>query len=141
MSQQLPENIFYFDPQQIASLQQNWEAIMSLAMWGDVQSDQIGKAPRMRKRLLDLGESLQSFFSSKEWIEQPRQQLKSALGSSIKLRDSLSAFEASKKFIVKGDDLEAFIKACKTLEDELMSLLVQKENDWASALDSLGYSD
>jgi len=141
MSQQLPENIFKYSSSYIQSIQKQWENLMSLAMWGEIQSDKIGKSPRMRKRLLELGESIQSFFSSKDWVEQPRQQLKSALGSSIKLRDSLTAFKASVEFIVKGQDCAQFKQACTELEQELMSLLVEKENEWANALDSLGYSD
>ena len=114
---------------------------MSMAMWSSINSDKIGKLTRMRKRLLELGESIQSFFSDKDWIEQPRQQLKSALGSSIKLRDSLTAFLASVDFINTGVDVQAFLAASKKLEETLMELLIEKENIWATALDNMGYND
>lgn len=141
MTQQIPDDIFYFYPEKVDSIKKQWEAVMSLAIWGDLLSDQIGKTPRMRKRLLDLGESIKSYFAPKDWIDQPRQQLKSALGSSIKLRDSLEAFKTSRKLVVKGADIERFNATCETLEAELMELIVEFENKWAQALDSLGYDD
>jgi len=110
-------------------------------MWSSLNSDKIGKLTRMRKRLLELGESIQSFFSDKDWIAQPRQQLKSALGSSIKLRDGLTAFLVSVEFINTGTDVQTFLVASKALEQSLMEVLIEKENIWASALDNLGYDD
>ena len=137
----LPPNCFQYAPEQIDAIQAQWNQLMSMAMWSKINSDKIGKLTRMRKRLLELGESIQSFFSDKDWIAQPRQQLKSALGSSIKLRDSLTAFLASAEFINTGADVAAFLNASKALEQTLMELMIEKENIWATALDNLGYDD
>lgn len=132
---------FYINPEKIRDIQSHWERLMSLIVWGDIHSDQIGKLPRARKRLLEVGENIRSFTSSKEWISQPRQQLKSALGSSIKLRDSLSAFETSCSSLVSGTDLESFQSEKLALTTKLMDLLVECENRWAEQLDAMGYED
>lgn len=134
-------DLFYFDPEKIRIIQHRWERMMSLIVWGDIHSDQIGKLPRARKRLLEVGESIRSFIAPKDWIAQPRQQLKSALGSSIKLRDSLTAFESSCHTLVSGADLESFQIELNSFNAELMDLLVSCENKWAEKLDVMGYDD
>lgn len=114
---------------------------MALLMWGDLQSEQIGRVTRVRKRLLEVGESYRSFIAAKDWIDQPRQQLKSALGSSIKLRDSLGALESNAKAITRGQDLEQFHTLMTQLSTAIMALITESENKWAEQLDAMGYAD
>jgi len=126
---------FAFDEEKLKQLKAHWLDVMQLLMFGDVGSKKIGALPRSRKRLLEVGESFGSFISSKTWIDQPRQQLKSALGSSVKLRDSLSALGLVNKHITEGADAENYQQEVKALELGFMTLLMHHENLWASILD------
>ncbi len=121
----------------IHAIQQQWNTLMALLMWGDIGSDQVGRLTRARKRLLDTGEAIQSFFTSKDWISQPRQQLKSALGSSVRLRDSLEALQASCKALNRGADLAQFNLQLAKLQQTLLAIMVEHENRWALELDAL----
>ncbi|MDH5258313.1 MAG: hypothetical protein OEX07_09895, partial [Gammaproteobacteria bacterium] len=114
---------FEFDENQLNEIKEKWLDIVKLLMWGDVSSKKIGALPRSRKRVLEVGESFGSFVASKSWIEQPRQQLKSALGSSVKLRDSLSALGLVNKHITEGEEAETYQKQVVELELLIMELI------------------
>lgn len=118
-------------------LKGHWQSLMAHIMWKDVQSDQIGKLSRTSKRLLDLGESLRSYISAKDWINQPRQQLKSALGSSIKVRDSFESFKSNAELLNRGNDIDQFKSMMKQFESELFDILTLYENQWAEQLEAL----
>lgn len=132
---------FEFDNDNIEEIKEKWLDIVKLLMWGDVSSKKIGALPRSRKRMLEVGESFGSFISSKAWIEQPRQQLKSALGSSVKLRDSLSALGLVNKHITEGSDAKSYQKQVDEIEMLLMALIFKHENLWANLLESQSYDD
>jgi len=127
---------FDFDQKALEQIKQKWLEVVQLLMWGDVSSKKIGALPRSRKRVLEVGESFGSFISSKNWIVQPRQQLKSALGSSVKLRDSLSALQLVNKHITEGDEAETYQQIVDELDVLLMDLITQYEYQWAELLDS-----
>ena len=132
---------FEFDENQLNEIKEKWLDIVKLLMWGDVSSKKIGALPRSRKRVLEVGESFGSFVASKSWIEQPRQQLKSALGSSVKLRDSLSALGLVNKHITEGEEAETYQKQVVELELLIMELIFKHENLWANLLESQSYDE
>lgn len=127
---------FEFDAQRIDKIKEKWIDVMQLLMWCDVSSKKIGALPRSRKRVLEVGESFGSFISSKTWITQPRQQLKSALGSSVKLRDGLSALTLVNKHITEGADAAQYQLQVKALDEMLMELILEYEYKWADILES-----
>ena len=135
------ENAFDFNQAEVEAIKQQWQALINMVVWGDIQSNQIGKLPRLRKRVLEVGESFRSFIAPKDWIEQPRQQLKSALGSSIKLRDSLATMLTQAAAISGGKDFDAFKLQVAALDSSIQAIIGQYENEWANLLDSLGYED
>ena len=132
---------FEFDDERIEEIKTKWLDTLKVLMWGDVSSKKIGALPRSRKRLLEVGESLVSFISSKAWIEQPRQQLKSALGSSVKLRDGISALAVVNKHITEGEDAINYQQQVRELEEMLMELILKHENLWADLLESQSHED
>ena len=132
---------FEFNDEKLKEIKSKWIEVMQLLMWCDVSSKKIGALPRSRKRVLEVGESFGSFISSKAWIEQPRQQLKSALGSSVKLRDSLSALSLVNKHITEGDDAGKYQQLVSELDELLMELILKYEYKWADILDKQNDDD
>jgi len=132
----LIEQSFQFSENQINDIKLKWRETMELLLWGDVSAKKIGALPRSRKRMLEVGESLASFISSKSWIEQPRQQLKSALGSSVKLRDSLSALKLVSKHLLEGEQAATYQLHVEQLEKLIMDLILFHEAKWAEILDN-----
>ena len=127
---------FEFDVDQIQKIKNKWLDVVQLLMWCDVHSKKIGALPRSRKRVLEVGESFGSFISSKAWIPQPRQQLKSALGSSVKLRDGLSALALVNKHITEGSEASKYQQLVKELDEMLMALILEYEYKWAELLEA-----
>ena len=125
-----------FEPSQVLSLKQYWRTLMDLCVWGQLESGKLGALPRLRKRVLEMGENLASLFGNREWIPQPHQQLKSALGTSVKVRDSLLALERSAVLVEKGADYAEFEKTLIAFRDELLGMLERHEAEWASLLES-----
>jgi len=134
-----PENVksaFELDEKQIETIKQRWSSLLEVVMWLDVASTKIGALPRARKRVLEVGESFRSFIASKDWIDQPRQQLKSALGASVKLRDSLTALKTVSVHINQGDEVDQYHSALSEFDELIMNFIVPLENQWAELLDS-----
>ncbi|MGH8747266.1 MAG: hypothetical protein ACREUK_12350, partial [Burkholderiales bacterium] len=73
------DRVLACDARWLAALRRNWLALADLALWGGAQSSKLGALPRLRKRILELGERLASLGASRSWIPQPRERLKSAL--------------------------------------------------------------
>ena len=127
---------FEFDNNKIQEIKDKWLEVVQLLMWCDVSSKKIGALPRSRKRILEVGESFGSFISSKQWVPLPRQQLKSALGSSVKLRDGLSALAIVNKHITEGNDANTYQQLVKELDGMLMALILEYEYKWAELLEN-----
>lgn len=125
-----------FDPQRILGLQQQWQSLMLVTVWGKLESTKIGALPRLRKRVLETGENLVSLFANRDWISQPHQQLKSALGTSVKLRDSLLSLERAAVTVEKGEDFPAFEQAIMAFRQDIVTLLEEYEAAWAELLES-----
>lgn len=124
-----------FDPAEVASLRQAWLRLLDLAVWGDLVSSKIGALPRLRKRLLETGEDLRSLVADRQWIPQPRERLKSALGSSVKLRDGLLNLERAAVLLDGGADFAVFERALMTWREALLRFIEVHEQRWAGLLD------
>ncbi len=129
------EQLLQFDPGQLAGLRQQWLRLMDLVVWEELNFDRLGALPRLRKRLLEVGENLRSLTADRAWIPQPRERLKSALGSSIKLRDSLLALERAAKGLTGGAAAAEFERELLAFRQALLVLVEQHEYRWADRLD------
>lgn len=125
-----------FDPAWIAELRARWLALVETAVWDDPAMQRLGDAPRLRKRLLELGERLKSLTADRGWIPHPRERLKSALATAAGVRESLAAVEGLLAGLAAGpaaDGLrEQFINLCAAVE----VVLPDRENTWAAVLDA-----
>ncbi|MHB8563270.1 MAG: hypothetical protein ACYDDA_04845 [Acidiferrobacteraceae bacterium] len=113
-----------------------WLRLLDLAVWGDLKGANLGAVSRVRKRVLELGEKWRSVFNRRDWIPQPREQIKSALASAASLRDSLLLLErASKEIDEGGSDFPEFERLLIALHKAVTGPLRERENDWANAMD------
>ena len=114
-------------------MRQHWTALVALAVLGDVKARQVGALPRLRRKVLDLGERLRSVLADREWIPQPRDQLKNALASTLSLRETLAQVEAGAADLDGGSELEALRAELAALGAGLAAL-EPRMNAWASLL-------
>jgi len=124
------------DPAWVAELRVQWTALMEMAVWGEVKSSRMGAATRMRKRLLDVGEKLRSLAADRDWIPDPRAQVKNALGSAFSLKDALLQFERAAQDMDGGNDSARFGAYVVQLHQLVLTRLPELENTWAALLDS-----
>lgn len=124
------------DAQWVAALQAHWRELIDVAVWGDLNLVRLGAAPRLRKRLLELGERLKSLTASRTWIPHPREQLKSALAAALGVRETLAAVEAVLPELAPGPDATRFAATCQALRALLEHHLPAHENAWAQLLDA-----
>jgi len=136
ITQQAVSAALKFDPAQIAQLRQQWSELVTQAVWADLQLGKIGALPRLRKRILELGEVLASLFADRSWIPQPREQLKNALGTSLKLRDALLDLERSAVLLSGGVDRDSFEQALLAFRQDLLRALEYYEAQWAALLET-----
>lgn len=124
------------DQKILADLRQQWLHLMDDSVWAILRFEKIGMLARMRKRLLETGEALAQMTASKEWIPQPREQLKSVLGCSLKLRDALTALERTVKELKPDEDGEVFGREVIQFRQSLIAFIEPLEYRWADILDS-----
>lgn len=124
------------DAQWVAALQAQWRELIDVAVWGELNLPRLGAAPRLRKRLLELGERLKSLTTSRTWIPHPREQLKSALAAALGVRETLAAVEAALPELAPGPDATRFAATCQALHALLERHLPAHENAWAQLLDA-----
>ncbi|MDE2089206.1 MAG: hypothetical protein KGJ12_04225 [Gammaproteobacteria bacterium] len=129
------ERSFDFDQAQVADLRARWRALMELAVWGDLKSGSLGVIPRLRKRLLELGEHLRAFVTRRDWLSQPREQVKSALASSVNLREALLNLERAAKPVGGGDDFARFERELLDFRQRLLRLMEKHEIQWGELLE------
>ncbi|MDH5301330.1 MAG: hypothetical protein OEW58_08220 [Gammaproteobacteria bacterium] len=134
-SQQVAQSMA-FDSAQVSELRRQWLELLDLSVWGEVQLAKIGALPRLRKRLLELGEVLAALVADRSWIPQPREQVKSALGTCVKLRDALLDVERSVVSLVPSADQERFERQLLEFRQALLLFLEVHELRWAALLDS-----
>lgn len=131
------ESALALDPSWRGTLHDQWLRLLDLLVWGDLKGTSPGTVGKARKRALEVGEKLRSVFNDRNWIPQPREQLKNALGSCLSLRDSLLLLERAAKEIEGGADRAEFETILIKLHQEVVGPLRAKENRWAELLDQL----
>jgi hypothetical protein len=128
--------VLAFDPAWIADLRSNWLQLMDAAVWDDPAMQRLGDAPRLRKRLLELGERLKSLTASRHWIPHPRERLKSALAAAAGVRETLAASEQLLAGLAPGVGAEHLRTTLQALRRAIDGLLPARENIWAQLLDA-----
>ena len=116
-------------------LRSRWLSLMDLAVFGDLKSQRLGALPRVRKKVLDGGEKLRSLLADRDWIPQPREQLKNALASALALEQVLAELEFGARELDGGADLEAYRAAVSELCNATRAELRVRSGEWAGLLD------
>lgn len=130
------ERSFTFDPARSDDLRERWISLLDRAVWADLKSSKIGAVPRLRKRLLEVGENLRSFLSDRTWIPHPRERVKGAMAASLNLRDALLNLERAAKLLDGGGDLPAFEPDLLEFRKRLLELMEQHEQQWGDMLEA-----
>lgn len=123
------------DPAWAARLREQWLQVISAAMFGDLKSQRLGALPRLRRKVLDCGEKLRAVLADRDWIPQPREQLKNALASALALEQALGELETGAQELEGGTDLVAYRDLVATLSATAREVLRVRSNEWASLLD------
>jgi hypothetical protein len=116
-----------------AAVRASWMRIADLAVFGDLRAGAIGALPRLRKRVLDLGERLRALAAGRDWIPQPRERLKNALAAAIGARDALAEVRGQAAGLT-GTDAATFHAALETLAGTIEPVLGERANAWAALL-------
>ncbi len=138
-AQQL-EAAFAFDPDAVTDLRERWTRLIADAVWADLKTGTIGAIPRLRKRLLELGENLRSMLSDRAWIPHERERVKGAMAASLNLRDSLQQTDRAAKLLNGGTDFARFEADYLAFRRDLLALIERHEQCWGDLLESL-YDD
>ncbi len=131
---------FRFDPDQVQALRTQWGVLMDAAVWAELKAGKIGAIPRLRKRLLELGECLRSVVNDRRWIPQPREQIKSAAAACLNLRDAMLNLERAAKLLDGGRDLATFECQLLAFRTDLLRFIETHEQVWCGLLETL-YSE
>lgn len=124
------------DPAWAVALQVQWREMIEVAVWGEITVARLGAAPRLRKRLLELGERLKSLTASRAWIPHPREQLKSALAAALGVREMLETVGGALHELVPGADATQLQALHQGLCAMILRELPARENAWAQMLDA-----
>ncbi|MDP2399930.1 MAG: hypothetical protein Q8M53_16435 [Burkholderiales bacterium] len=124
------------DPAWIAELRSLWLDLMETAVWDDPAMQRLGDAPRLRKRLLELGERLKNLGADRGWIPHPRARLKSALAIAAGVRESLTAAEGLLAGLAPGPVADRLREQFADLRIKVETMLPDHENAWAALLDA-----
>lgn len=128
---------FDFDADQIMDLRTRWRDLVDLAVWGDLKTQKIGAVPRLRKRLLELGENLRSVVNDRSWIPQERERIKGAMGAMLNLRDALLQLERAAQVVDGGSDFTRFEANILEFRQHLLVFVEKHEKLWGDLLESL----
>lgn len=123
------------DPAWRDEIHGQWLRMMELVVWGDLKAASPSAGSRLRKRVLELGEKSRSLFNDREWIPQPREQLKNLLGACLSFRDSLTLLEKAAQDINAGADHGEFLRLLEGLSQMAAGPLRERENAWAALLE------
>ena len=121
----------------MAQAQAQWMTLMTVAVWGDLKSEQLGLLGKLRKRILDLGERLKSLDGDRAWIPKRRERIKNLLGSCLSARDALLQAERAAQGVTGGRDIGKLSEAFVALHKLITSELQGHENAWAETLQAL----
>lgn len=125
-----------FDAMWMRALQTQWQVLMVIAVWDDVAMTRLGSAPRLRKRVLELGERLRSLTATRVWIPHPRERLKSALAAALAVRETLDALDALLPELTPGAGADRLCAALEALRATVTGVLPGRETAWARLLDA-----
>jgi hypothetical protein len=134
-----PETVahsFDFDPGQCADLRARWLDLLDRSVWADLKSGKIGAVPRLRKRLLELGENLRSVQGDRGWIPQPRERVKGAMAASLNLRDALLQLERAAQPLQGGEDFAEFERDLLEFRRRLLLFMERHEARWGDLLEA-----
>ncbi|WP_018875992.1 MULTISPECIES: hypothetical protein [unclassified Thioalkalivibrio] len=131
------ERAFAFDPDTVQDLRERWSRLITDAVWGELKTGTIGAVPRLRKRLLELGENLRSMLSDRAWIPHERERVKGAMAASLNLRDSLQQTDRAAKLLNGGADFETFEADYLAFRKHLLAFIEHHEQIWGDLLESL----
>ncbi len=134
--EQLVRQSFDFDPEPLQDLRRRWIALLELAVWGDLKSQKIGAIPRLRKRLLETGESLRSVVNDRSWIPQVRERIKGAMAASLNLRDALLNLDRAAQAVDGGEDFAHFERDILEFRHNLLAFMEEHEQLWGDLLES-----
>ncbi len=123
-----------FDADARNAVRRAWLGLADLAVFGELRAPAIGALPRLRKRVLDLGERLRALFADRAWIPQPRERLKNALASALAAREALEAVRAEAASLGAGEDATALHAALGALDALLAPVFGERANAWAALL-------
>ena len=135
--EKLVSESFDFDAAQVADLRARWRDLLDLAVWGDLKTQKIGAVPRLRKRLLELGENLRSVINDRSWIPQERERVKGAMGAMLNLRDALLQLERAAQVIDGGEDFARFEQELLAFRQKLLQFVEKHEKLWGDLLETL----
>ncbi len=127
---------FDFDPDELTELRRRWLALLELSVWGDIKSQKIGAVPRLRKRLLEIGENLRSLVNDRGWIPQARERIKGAMAAALNLRDALLNLERAAREMSAGADFKTFEAELLEFRQGLLVFVERHEHIWAELLES-----
>lgn len=137
MKREGDSSLLHLDPAWRERVKTTWLRLMEIAVWGELRGGPVGTQPRLRKRLLDLGERWRSLFNDRDWIPHRRERLKNALGSALALRESFGLLERVSAEVEDRGDGGEFRRLLATLHDDVEIRLREHENRWAVALEEL----
>jgi hypothetical protein len=126
---------FDFTEAEREAIESAWRALMGDAVWLDLHAGRVGALPRLRKRILELGETARSSLESADWLP-PRERLRSALATTLKLRDTLETVERGLEGLDGGADREDFVARFARLRSTLEATLEPRETRWAAILEA-----
>jgi hypothetical protein len=135
------ERSFAFDPEAVARLRATWTDLIVAVVWADLKSGTIGALPRLRKRVLEVGENLRSLLTDRRWIPHERERVKGAMAASLNLRDSLLQADRAAKLVSEGDGFTQFEALYLGFRHQVLTLIELHEQQWAELLESLYHDD
>lgn len=127
---------FAFDDAALADLRARWLALLDTSVWGDLKTGKLGALPRLRKRMLEVGEGMRSLFSARDWIPVPRERVKGAMAASLNLRDALLQLERAAQILDGGEDFARFEAELLAFRQRLLQRMEQHEHLWGDLLEA-----
>jgi hypothetical protein len=124
------------DARWLQALRRDWLALMELAVWGGLDSAKLGALPRLRRRMLELGEKLAALAAPPDWIPRPRERLKSALATALAVRELLTQCVQGLEELEGNAARDALRAALHTLAECAGERLDDYAACWAGMLDA-----
>lgn len=124
------------DAEWLAELRRDWLALADVAVWGGAQSSRLGALPKLRRRIIELGERLAALGAPRGWIPQPRERLKSALATAIAAGELLEQCAQMIAELDAGAARDELAAALAALSRRTRARLDEHSARWAELLDS-----